>query len=149
MAKKYLRSYFVDVDVDGNDFFLSCAVDDAVFLQTLEECAQTRCDSAWILLITKNYLYKWTTLIINFQPLHKPSNWRQELKLRNLASGFYQMSKPTKMLNQGLSWKAADAAHKLRQKSQMAITAFQLAPKLSLPTIQWSQAHVVFTVMRD
>ena len=27
-------------------FFLSCAVDDSVFLQTLEECAQTRCDSA-------------------------------------------------------------------------------------------------------
>ena len=31
---------------------------------------------------------KWTTLTINFQPLQKPPNWRQELKLRNLATGF-------------------------------------------------------------
>ena len=54
------------------------------------------------------------------------------------------MSNPTKMFNQGLSWKAADAARKLRQKSQMAMTAFQLAPKLSLPTSQWSTSSCCF-----
>ena len=48
------------------------------------------------------------------------------------------------MFNQRLSWKAADAARKLRQKSQMAITAFQLAPKLSLPTSQWSTSSCCF-----